>query len=239
MTTFIARAPLATLAQFQASNCGCDTFSDEEIEEALDAASDAISRRCPDVRGRSTVRYRPVNMTDSWCVLESDMNVSYLPLPGLNPELTQVKLEGDILTAGTDYVILDGNKLIRLVDGEPSVWPSAQKVWKADTEDDTFSISVTSGYGDDNRIVRDACIAITCTILKGASIRRSALPPGTTGYQLRGQSAQVKDAAEAAVEGHANLVEVARLMAWAADGGMGGAYSVDDLSGWRFHLLPQ
>lgn len=245
----------ATADEFNAEgSCDCDaTWTDDDIDAALETASDVVAQ-LSGVRGRRTMILRPVNPNVSCGDIEygwpsstppSDGLPPHFTVPGTNPTIGEVKVDGVVLASGADYVVLDGNKLVRLKNepgaadhGEPIWWPVAQKVWHADTAVDTFSVSVTAGVGSGNILMRNATVAVACAILRVLTIRRNAAPAGTTSFSVRGQTTQVKEAAEAIAEGHANIPAVVQLLAWVGSAGSHSwAYSPDQHDGWTFHVL--
>lgn len=68
--------------------------------------------------------------------------VHEITLPGQIYDVTQVKVDGVILTPDTDYRVDNGRLLVRL-DGE--AWPMCNDLNKADTEDDTWSVTFRTG----------------------------------------------------------------------------------------------
>jgi hypothetical protein len=69
-------------------------------------------------------------------------SVSEVELPGPVYDVTQVKVDGDILTEGTDYRVDDWRLLVRL-GGES--WPLCNDLNLADTEDGTWSVTYRRG----------------------------------------------------------------------------------------------
>lgn len=72
----------------------------------------------------------------------SCIGLSETELPGPVAGITEVKLNGVVLTAGVDYRVDDYRKLVSL--GDP--WPYCQDLRLEDTEDNTWS--VTAEYGE-------------------------------------------------------------------------------------------
>lgn len=66
-----------------------------------------------------------------------------LSLPGVIYDVTEVKLDGVVLTKNVDYRVDDYRKLVRLPGG--TLWPACQDLSLADTEVGT--LSVTALYG--------------------------------------------------------------------------------------------
>ena len=61
-------------------------------------------------------------------------------------DVTQVKVDGDVLTEGVDFRVDEATWLVRLPDGDNRrLWPSDQRLDMADTEDGTWSVSALVG----------------------------------------------------------------------------------------------
>lgn len=70
----------------------------------------------------------------------TELSEALLPSPVAS--ITQVKLDGVVLVNGTDYRVDDFRKLVRL-GGES--WPVCQDMTLADTEDNTWSVTLVVG----------------------------------------------------------------------------------------------
>lgn len=68
-------------------------------------------------------------------------STSSIDLPGPVDEIISVKVDGDTLTAGSDYVLYDRERLYR-VGGR---WPTCQDLTAPDTDDNTWSVTFTRG----------------------------------------------------------------------------------------------
>ena len=82
-------------------------------------------------------------------------------LPGPINTITQVKLDGTILVSGTDYRVDDFRKLVRLGGGR---WPECQDMTLADTEDNTWSVTLVIGQ-EVPMIGRLAAGELACEVL--------------------------------------------------------------------------
>ena len=85
------------------------------------------------------------NLTCGNCPAESSCScpgLSETTLPGPIASVTEVKVDGVVLTPGVDYRVDDYRKLVRL-GGE--IWPFCQNMNLADTEVGTWSTTVTYG----------------------------------------------------------------------------------------------
>lgn len=67
--------------------------------------------------------------------------LSEVTLPGPVYSVTQVKVDGVVLTAGTDYRLDDYRRLVRIND----LWPLCNDLNKADTEVGTWSVTIVQG----------------------------------------------------------------------------------------------
>lgn len=145
-------------------DCDCDQeVSDPEKLAILEAASDLLVQLTGGAfRGRCTQKFRPCS-TGCGCMLGCCC-LDQIPLPGLNPTVTEVKIGGAVLAASS-YMIKDGRYLVRVATGDrPSPWPRSQKLWRPDTEPDTFSVTVQSGFAPD-AIAKRATLEIACDML--------------------------------------------------------------------------
>lgn len=248
---------MATVAQFDAAACDCTVVDVDTKVLLLEAASDMVALITGGVvAGRAYTTYRPVR--DGGCDCGADygyptydgstVRVSHrcygcelnaLPLPGTNPEVTKVMINGAALAAGT-FTVLDGKYLIRVGTGAaPPCWPESQSLWRPDSEPDTFSVTVNSGVGDEsNTVVANAVVELACEYAKAFSNQATKLPRGAQAASYQGVTVQMRDAATAIAEGHENLPNVTRLLsAYAPIGRSGGVYSPDSALGWTMHIL--
>lgn len=93
----------------------------------------------------------PVNFAGSWLNIGcgcggggcSCSRVSEVRLHGPVGGITEVKVDGEILTANVDYRLDSGGRLVRLGGVD---WPLCQDLNLADTEDGTWSVTYTAGY---------------------------------------------------------------------------------------------
>lgn len=82
-------------------------------------------------------------------------------------EVTEVKLDGEVLVEGIDYTLVD-NLLARLTDGATGArWPVCQDIALPDTEPDTFSVTFTWG-ATVPQLGKQAAIDLACQLVKDA-----------------------------------------------------------------------
>ncbi len=97
-------------------------------------------------------------------------------------EITQVKIDGDILAA-SEYTLWKRRYVTRLNDAR---WPWQQDLTLADTEDGTFSISYLYG-AEPPQIGRSAAAQLGCELYKACSgLTDCALPQGVTRVTRQG-----------------------------------------------------
>lgn len=162
------------------ANCDCSrdkispALTDSDINDILDAASDALANITGLPIGRCTTVYRPCRDYCHYWDCACGCTATGIPLPGVDPVVTGVKIDGATINPNT-YAVLRTNgtpSLERfLLTGAPDAWPSAQNPRLPDTQVGTFSITVESGYYPD-RIMRLAAAEIGCDILHSLAQER-------------------------------------------------------------------
>lgn len=172
MTRRSAAEAFLTVEQVRESpNCGCitDTTPDDEtIEGYVDAASDVIAISTGmRIRGRQTLIARPCR--DACVDMCPCCGLDVIPLGDEQPVVTQVKIDGEVLDSA--YYWLHWNRVSWVLarrplpnETTPRNWPSWQKRYLADTEDDTFSITFTTGTFVDQQLIVDAALEIVCDL---------------------------------------------------------------------------
>jgi hypothetical protein len=145
--------------------CDCaQPLTDDERMVVIEAASDFLARISGGVfRGRCARKVRPVveSCGCGWVCYRCDLDAIFLP--GVDPVVTEVRIDGTVLD-GETYGVRNGS-LIRLSTGDrPDLWPRSQKLWRPDTEDDTFSITIESGYVVD-LVAKKACLELACELI--------------------------------------------------------------------------
>lgn len=171
MTLRVADEAFVTLAQVRAddTNCPCVTPlypSDADLQEIIDSVSDdlatVIGMR---ITGRQDVIARPCRL-DDWCSCAC-CDRDAIPLGDERPVVTEVKINGTTLAA--DEYELHWNGISWVLHRNPTGtqlypphWPSYQRRWLADTEDNTFAIHYTQGIHVDKDIIVDAALEVIC-----------------------------------------------------------------------------
>ncbi len=87
----------------------------------------------------------PVHTTDGWQNIGCSGAGCWVPcvfLPGPVSDITEVRVDGQVLTKGTDYKVSGYSQLCR-TDGQ--LWPIGQDMTKELTEDGTFYVEWTRG----------------------------------------------------------------------------------------------
>lgn len=107
--------------------------------------------------------------------------VSEIFLPGPVLEIVEVKVDGVVLTAGTDYRLDDYRKLVRI----GALWPFCNDLNLADTEPGTWS--VTAVYGEPVPILGQIAVGnLACEFIKLIEGADCALPPNVTEISRQG-----------------------------------------------------
>jgi hypothetical protein len=189
VTLLYACSQATTEADVELTSCSCDLENLEvPIDDLIDAASDALFIVSGGiVTGRCTTTYRPCNTyCTCWpspCACGS-CEPQGIPLPGVAPTVTQVKIDGDVFT---DWAVVNWHYLVR-TDGDP--WPTLANQYLPDTEDNTFSVTVESGL-DWTMFAKMAANELVCEFAKLISGRETMLPAGTVSAVMDGISVQV------------------------------------------------
>lgn len=246
MTTNIAFRPFVTAEDFFADpvfSCGLDATLDADlVVELIDLASDILAFATGGrVRGRTTMTFRPVHTEASHQLNEmvgafapSINGRSPLPLPGPDPEVTEVVVDGVVL-APTEYVVVDGQFLLRV----GAAWPWGNDLELADTEDGTWSVTVRFGEPTGG-LARRAAMSLVQEMAAPYTGRVSRLPNGVTAANVQGASVTVESAAEALRDGvEDTTIHLQRFLGlYAADGRNGGGVFSPELAyGWRLHTV--
>ncbi|HET6479881.1 MAG TPA: hypothetical protein VFG35_07570 [Actinoplanes sp.] len=103
-------------------------------------------------------------------------------LPSPVHSVQEVKVDGVVLTPGTDYHVDDFRKLVRL--GGQS-WPICQDFTKADTQTDTWSVTFTVGE-EVPAAGKLAVGELACEIVKACSGQACAIPKNATQVTRQG-----------------------------------------------------
>ena len=221
--------PFVTAADVVAWGCLCDAdlLADTElINDMIDEASDMLYLLSNGVvSGRCLHVLRPVRVFD-FCGQRDGIEIDALPLPGPMTDVVEVVINGAVL-APSEYRLLDGNLLIR-ADGKD--WPDHNKLHLADSEDDTWSVSVRFGYPV-SRLVERATLELVCAMLRSEPSLSKLR--GVTSATIQGASVQF-DPSEVSTLG---LPNVSRLLDKVTPMGMlpSAVWSPDGMRGWMIH----
>lgn len=131
----------------------------------------------------------------------SCIGLSETELPGPVAGITEVKLNGVVLTAGVDYRVDDYRKLVSL--GDP--WPYCQDLRLEDTEDNTWS--VTAEYGEIVPVIgRMAVGELALEFVRYLTCSDDCqLPFGVVDVSRQGISMTIQNTAELIKQGIINL----------------------------------
>ena len=150
--------------------CNCDWSSlgltGPETQTIMDDAANALARITHLPVGRCTTTYRPCRKgcSNFWC---GCCGPEGIPLPGLNPTVTAVKIDGATVATSEYSVIRTANSfLLQRYDasGNFLAWPHTQNIAIADTQVATFAITVSAGTYPDF-ITRNAVGELACDAL--------------------------------------------------------------------------
>jgi hypothetical protein len=182
-----ACTPALTEAEVDLSECECEVTSlTVDIADLIGAASDALYVLTGGLAsGLCSFTVRPC-WDGPWCVCGRGRGcrscaIPGIPLKGIRPVVTQVKIDGVVVPA-TDYVLIDGYKLVR-VDG--TGWPASKNALLPDTEDDTFSVTITHGL-DWDFLAKMAANELVCEMVLVLTGSETRLPKGAVSYTADG-----------------------------------------------------
>lgn len=193
MTLLVACEPFTT-EDAVVGACGCradqlnDQLGPDALSDIIDAASDIVAnatgRR---VTGRCAVTLRPCadRVCGCWGPC-SCCNVDGIVLLGVNPEVTEVKING-VVQGPELYKLVDGRQLVLVSGGR---WPGTQNVAKADSEVGTFSIKQL--HGELPWVATMATNEMACDLIQLALPNgKPQLPLGVISALMDGTAVQV------------------------------------------------
>lgn len=223
--------PWATVADVCAP-CNEYGFDETVLEDSLQAASEILfnmtGRRWPgeqsDVirpcRGSGLIP-RTLDGGDMWCACNQPRScgcspLSEIRLPG-SPvtSIDYVKIDGQIVDPAR-YRLDDHRWLVWLPDEDGDDdrrgWPCCQRMDRADSEDDTFTVAYTYGEGPDQGGVM-AAAALGCQLALAfcgapADAAKCRLPKRVTSIARQGVTIAVLDPLTLFKEGQTGLPEV-------------------------------
>jgi hypothetical protein len=227
-------------------NCDCELdkispeLTEEELDGILDSACDALANIASVPIGRCVTVYRPCRDYCHYWDCACGCAPSGIPLPGILPSVTQVKVNGVVVDPNT-YAVIKGpggrRSLERfMLTGAPDSWPSSQNVNLPDTMDGTFSISVQSGFAAD-QIMKNAAAEIACDILKTVAQERVPVD-GVQSANVYGESvsyARFGDPTDQETMNLAGLGNVRRFMSSVGAVRYGAFTSNDLMRGWNLY----
>lgn len=217
--------------------CSVDNspLDSDELGDLLDAASDALMKVTGIPVGRCTTIYRPCR---KWCYAgcSCGCNIDGIRLPGLNPTVTAVWLDGVELPE-TEWTVIsetsDDHYLVRTTPGKH--WPYWQDPALAWTEVKTFAIVVEAGTYIDEPIIKAAVGEIACDILEHLNQERETQDGAVSAnvYGLAIDYRRFSDPTDQETMTLAGLSWVRRFVV--ANGGANYAvvYSIDLENGWK------
>lgn len=229
------------------ANCECSfdkispALTEAEIDDILDSACDALAQISSLPVGRCTTVYRPCLDRCHYFGCGCGCSPNGIPLPGVAPTVTEVKIDGAIVS-NTTYTVLRTTGGVRslerfLPSGAPDLWPSTQNVRLPDTHVGTFSVSVESGNHPD-RIMRLAAAEIGCDILRTISNERDT-PEGIQSANVYSETVAYQrfgDPTDQQTMTLAGLGQVRRFVAAAGAVKYGAFTSNDLLRGWTLYV---
>lgn len=200
MTLRVASEEFLTVAQVRADqNCGCVTDGspdDATVLAYIQQASDIIATVSGlGIAGRQHVVARPCRR---WCPDECCVccGLDVIPLGPERVEVTSVNIDGVELDASEYW--LHWNRVMWVLARKPAAgethprsWPHWQDRWRADTENDTFSIYFTQGIHVDAPIIQSAALEIVCDLASEDAVRAKSLE-GVTSMTLGGATAMLE-----------------------------------------------
>jgi hypothetical protein len=178
--------------QWEIEELGCSCNLDAvalEVDDLINEASDVLYQLSGGAFSRCTNTYRPCRQLVCGCGSPCDCVPDGLPLfqMGPFPTIDQVKIDGEVFS---DWAVVTTDGWQRLVRTDGHYWPSYQKVYVADTESNTFSVTVTSGL-DWNYTAKNAAIELVCEMAAVLGGKQGLLPPGTVAATMDSVSVQV------------------------------------------------
>lgn len=220
MTLHLACERLAEVADLHRF-CDCNEIApgltNDQLNDILDNASDALVRLTRLRLGRCEVAVRPCRpacqpQACGCCQLRG------IRIEGVDPEVVSVRIDGAIVDPSTYAIITspDGGQYLERfrLDGRPDRWPGCQPLGLAATEVGTFEIVYRVGIHID-MFIRNATAEIACDILSTMPRDTSReLPDGTVGVDGYGMRMDFRnrDGDELEDERFRGLTWVQRLM---------------------------
>lgn len=210
---------LGTVEGFLGSGCGCTLDDAElEIEAALEAASDVVAKITGGrVRGRRVSTVWPVRRSGSCAGMSAQdmtpIDMDAIPIPGILPVISVVKIDGVALDAG-EYKMFNGPNLVRLAGD----WPYSNDL-RAASDDQVGTFTVAYAHGDNGGVLGvNASYEIACSLIEK---HVPGFGRGVTSASVQGVSLTIDDAVDEIRQGGDSYPHVQRLLASFAPGGAG------------------
>jgi len=255
MTLLYACEAMTTAESLLAYGCDCSLVEGTELDDLIDMASDIIALVSNfQITGRCEVEVRPVGNRDCWpsslterIFWDHHQASLGIPIEGVLPEVTEVKIDGAVLVAGTDYIVQSSDAdlwrmLVRLNDeGNPRPWPSSQRYWRPDTETGTFVVAYEQGVSIDSPGVSKGANEVACWLVNDtASKRKRRLDPRATSASGGGVQLGLRARTEQVKTGEVDLPALVELLAIYLPGGTNGpqVLSPELRDGWTFYSQP-
>lgn len=227
-------------------NCDCsfDKISPEmdaeQIDALLDDACDDLVKITGLPVGRCVTVYRPCRDYCHYFDCPCGCAPGGIPLPGIMPTVTQVKIDGVVIPPNTYAVIKTpgGRRSLERFQstGAPDSWPSAQMVAAPDSVAGTFSISVEAGVYPDMQM-KLAAAEIACDYLHQLAGEREPAD-GIQSANVYGETVaytRFGDPTDQTTMSLAGLGQVRRFIAAAGALSLSAIASNDLMRGWTLY----
>jgi hypothetical protein len=246
---------MTTAESLLAYGCDCSMVNNAELTELIDAASDIIALTSNmQITGRCEHEVRPVGNRDCWPSSLQDRIFGMgsvvslgVPMEGINPTVVEVKLDGAVLASVTDYIVQSSDaELYRMVirlnsDGNPTPWPSSQRWWRPDSEDNTWTLTYEEGLSIDSPGMSKAANEVACWLVNDTVAKRKRrLDPRATSASGGGVQIGLRARTEQIKSGEVDLPALTELFAVYLPGGRfpTQVLSPELRDGWTFYSQP-
>lgn len=235
-----------TIAVGDLDRCECSYtalgLTGPELDALMDDAANTLAKITHLPVGRCSTVYRPCRRGCSsfYC---GCCGPSGIPLPGINPAVTGIKIDGATVNPNEYTIIRTPNNwmLERFdpINGYPTVWPHWQNIAAPDTMAGTFSITVASGTYPDS-VTQSAVAEIACDILSHLNTERETEEGAVaaTGYGVSLSYIRFGDPTDQETRALAGLSWVRRFVAANGGGRSAALWSPELDEGWILHEKP-